>query len=367
MNATAKLARARTLTISCLGEELLRLYGNAPVLLSAPGGEAELTYGQLVITGNRLANLLISELDLVKGQRVVIETSEPGVLLPLMLGAIKAGALAVPLGAGTDGAARESIAETLRPHVVISSGAWPGSKGRKLPPEELLERLPESTDFFIPYTLKPVDTVAIWPPASAGGFLMSSNANLVERQRWLAVLLRLAFRGAPDVAVGLAPTSPGGLAAWVTMLAAGLRERPSAEAAPGGVLVAEPQRLEECPGAPGAAAVIAWGGLLSREAATAVTSAGAWLLECPGTPECPPPALLAVSRPGAEAGAEVMARTASPRRLQVRDGEVLLRGPAKTPGYWMDMERTAALLDSDSLPLGLRGRCTPVGIRLTRP
>ncbi len=383
MLSTLKLALDRTVTLANLAEKLRETYGERPALLpdlatsgTGKAGDEAVNYDQMIETGNRLANYLISRLDLKKGQRVLLNPEDQRALFLFMLGAVKAGALAVaaPLGAGSE--RLEAIAGSSRPHVIIAQEPLACETGTQVFPEDLAAGLEDADTFFIPYTLKRVDAVAISyldGPGCRG--VMSGNANLVGPQRFLAALMAGLLRGAPVGAV-IAPSlsQPEGLAAWTSCLMAGWAVQAiSEDVAVPEVLVASPQQYREMVEVglglrdfPRTRLFVSWGGFLDKECAGRFSGGQAALLECYGLAEAPPPLLVSLTRAGHLAGSEVRAWTLPPQRVISRDGCLVSRGPNLTPGYWMDMEGTAKLLERRELRLPLEGDAKPGHILLRR-
>jgi len=381
--STLKLALDRTVTLANLAERLREAYGNRPALLpdlathgAGEAAEETVSYTQMIEIGNRLANYLISGLDLKKGQRVLLNLEDQRALFLFMLGAVKAGALAVAVPPGASPERLEAIAGSSRPHVIISQEPLTCEKGTQVLPEELAVGLEKADSFFIPYTLKRVDAVAISyldGPACRG--VMSGNVNLVGPQRFLAALMAGLLRGAQAGAV-IAPSlsQPEGLAAWTTCLMAGWAVQAISEhVAVPEVLVASPQQFREMAEVglglrdfPRTRLFVSWGGFLDGECAARFSGGQATLLECYGLAEAPPPLLVSLTRAGRHAGPDVKAWALPPQRVISRDGHLVSRGPNLTPGYWMDMEGTAQLLENRELPLPLEGHRKAGFVTVTR-
>ncbi len=370
-----KLALDRTVTLANIAEKLKGAYGNRRALLpdlAAADEEATevVTYAQMIDIGNRLANYLIAGLDLKKGQRVLFNLEDQRALLLFLLGAVKAGALAVAAPPQAD---LQAIVENSRPHVIITQEPLDITYGTQVLPEQLAEGLADADSFFIPYTLKRVDAVAISYRDGQG--IMSGNANLVGPQRQLALVLALLMRRAPTGAVIAPPlSSPEGLAAWTSCLMAGWRVQAiSEDVAIPEVLVASPAQFSEMADAGlswrdfrRTRLYVSWGGFLDKSCANRFSGGEAALLECYGLPEAPPPLLFSFTRAGQRAGSQVLAWTLPPQRVASREGRLVSKGPNLTPGYWMDMERTKELLDDRVLELPLEGRATAGFVTLAR-
>ncbi len=380
MLSTLKLALDRTVTLANLAEKLRESYGDRPALLPdlATGegtDDQAVTYVQMVEVGNRLANYLISQLDLKKGQRVLLHLDDQRALFLFLLSAVKAGALAVAAPLDSDAGDLEAIVASSRPHVIITQEPLDIRTGTQVLPEQLAEGLEQADSFFIPYTLKRPDTVAISYPSGANDGVMSGNANLVGPQRPLALLMAWLMRGARASAVIAPPLSgPEGLAAWTSCLMAGWSVQAiSEDVAVPEVLVASPTQFREMAESGlswrdfrRTRLYVSWGGWLDKVCATRFGGGEAAILECFGLAEAPPPLLVSYTRAGQRAGSQVRAWTVPPQRIVVRDGRLISKGPNLTPGYWMDMEKTSALLERRELALPLVGRATAGLVTLTR-
>lgn len=375
MLSSLRLALDRTVTLANLAEKTLGAYGSRPALLpdlaASEGDTAEaVTYAQMIDIGNRLANYLIARLDLKKGQRVLCNLEDQRALFLFLLGSVKAGALAVSVPPHEDVGI---IAESSRPHVIITQEPMDVAMGTQVLPEQLAEGLAEADAFFIPYTLKRVDAVAISYREGRG--IMSSNANLAGPQRLLALVFAWLTRRAPATAVIAPPlSSPEGLAAWTSCLMAGWTVQAiSEDVAIPEVLVASPAQFLEMVEAGlswrdfrRTRLYVSWGGFLDKACANRFSGGEAALLECFGSAEAPPPLFISFTRAGQRAASQVRAWTLPPQRIVSRDGRLISKGPNLTPGYWMDMERTKELLDNRELVLPLEGRSTAGFVTLVR-
>ncbi len=381
MLSTLKLAFDRTITLANLAEKLREFYGDRPALLPdlASGGadpdDQSVTYTQMIELGNRLANYLISELDLKKGQRVLLNLDDQRALFLFTLGAVKAGALAVAVPLGSDAGALQAIAASSRPHVIITQEPVAVTAGTQILPEELAERLGHADSFFIPYTLKRPDTVAISYPDGTGDGVMSGNGNLVGPQRLLSLLMAWLLRGVSASAVIAPPlSSPEGLAAWTSCLLAGWSVQAiSEDVVVPEVLVASPTQFRAMAESGlswrdfrRTRLYVSWGGWLDKVSANRFSGGEAALLECFGLPEAPPPLLVSFTRTGQRAVSQVRAWAVPPQRVVGKDGRLISKGPNLTPGYWMDMERTSALLERRELALPLEGRANAGLVTLAR-
>ncbi len=392
----------RLLTMANLFENLCESYGDREALaFSGPaccrGFPSErFTLGDCLRFTNLAAEALIRELDLKKGERVLLCLSDPAEAFLVAMAVIKAGGIAVPVEAGiasgelrrrvegcgaalslADGsllAARPDLAEvvTKRGRLMACGprGRVPGGVASL---EEAMER---STGFFLPYTLKPGNVVGLFHHETPPGRLravMATNEMLLGPRR-VAALLPTFRPGAPFLAA-LSPCTLAGFAVAVTALASGMRlsfipgDNPRAalaalEGIRPAVFAAEPglysSMLEEAGsgGIPFARLWLCCGYGLSREE---VLELGQNVVEGKGRWRLPTPVLETWDAGGNAVmlalkisfGSRVWPRAdmglvVPPNRARLLDkgresGRVLaIKGPAATPGYWNDLEGTLA-------------------------
>ncbi len=390
MLPTLKLALDRTVTLANLAEKLRDAYADRPALLPDLRQDAEpppepdeaITYSQASRVGNRLANYLITRYDLKKGQRVLLRLEDQRACFLFLLGAVKAGGLAVIAAPTLAPEALREACENSRPHVTVTETPLGYPAGAQLLPEEMSAGLAEADTFFIPYTLKRVDAVAVsYSQGQPSRGVMSANANLTGPQRALAALLAFLLRDArargarARAAISVPLARPEGLAAWTTALLAGYATQAvqGSSAAGAEVFLASPERFQALAAAgrtwsdfPGLRLCVSWGGFLDAATARAFSGGPAPLLECYGLPEAPPPLLVSLTRAGHPAGSRISAWALPPQRVVSGDGRLVSRGPNLAPGIWMDMEATAELLQRRELVLPLTGRATAGHVSLSR-
>ncbi len=98
-----RFALRRSVTMSNLLEILADTYaGRSAFLFGEPLGysrfpQAGFTYGEAVLFTNLVAEALIRDFDLKKGERVLLMTPNPAEFLLLIIAVIKSGGIAVPL------------------------------------------------------------------------------------------------------------------------------------------------------------------------------------------------------------------------------------------------------------------------------
>lgn len=402
-----------------LFENLLEVYGDRGVLeLAEPLGyrlfpSRGLTCRDCLAFTNLAAEALIRELDLKKGERVVLCSGGPGDLL-LTAAAVKAGGIAVPVhprlppqemryrveGCGArlavvDGrilAERPGLLECM-PGVrgVMASGPAAESPGDH---PSLDQALQESSGFFIPYTLKPSNAVGLFYTRMADGSLravIASNQGLLGPQRAWSLLFPVRA-GDPGICA-LPLDSVSGFSAALLGLCMGLRLFLLPDAGPGGALAAiEESRPVAFLGTPALCAEM----MEAREPGYDLASVRLWLVAGEGLPSGardalrrlvsprpwpPRPPGLVVEAYGAGGNATMLALkptfsrlgwphdcpgpTLPPNRVRVADGrgrrakrgeegELVIRGPAVTHGYWNDLEATFRAKRDGWLHTGLR-------------
>lgn len=240
----------RRVTTANLFENLFEVYGEREALcMPEPMGyrlfpSAALTTGDCLRFTNLAAEAFIRELDLRKGQRVLLYTSGRGEDLLLALAAMKAGGIVVPLPPGMEASEVEEYAGICGAKLAISDPGRAGSKAdipRGLPGVErfilagprrdvpsgfrsLDAAMDRSSGFFIPYTLKPGSVVALFCDRAADGSplaVMASSRNLTAVQRRIACLLP-AGPGSTALCA-LSPSYPSGFSTLLAGLFAGLR------------------------------------------------------------------------------------------------------------------------------------------------
>jgi acyl-coenzyme A synthetase/AMP-(fatty) acid ligase len=403
-----RLAVRRLLTMANLFENLNAAYGDREVLsLAEPLGyrlfpSATLSGGDCLHFTNLAAEAFIRDLDLKKGERVLILTPYGGEFMLLAAALIKAGGVVVPVdhalpavdireratGCGATLAVVDGRVLEERPELM---GSMPGIERYvatgpySLAPQgiaSLDEALEASSGFFLPYTLKPSNVAGLFYTELGGGSLkavMTTNQGLLGPQ--LKVIPLLPSRPA-DLCVHVAGLDTvGGFSAAVLGLCMGLRMLFMAPSDPEHVLDAVeakrpvvfmaasrtyPALLQAGAGGRELSSVRLWfaaGGPLPRQvpegfrgfsrawpgrhersaafveaydaggratmlALKPALSSIAWPEGCPGL-------VLPPNRAGVFDGEGRVVKGG-------REGELAIRGPSVTPGYWNDVEGTLA-------------------------
>lgn len=404
-----RLAMRRLLTMSNLFENLCHVYGDREVLdLAEPLGyrlfpSARISCRECLRFTNLAAEALIRDLDLKKGERVLV--AGPGgcesILVAVSL--IKAGGIAVPLDAGlsaeemraraegcgaslavVDGrllAERPDLAESMSgvERIAVSGPLSHVPRGFL----SLDEAMSRSSGFFIPYTLKPSNVVALLHTEMEEGSL---RAVMITNQGLLGPQIR---------AFPLLPSRPGdlcihamglrsacGIGAAVLGLCMGLRMR----FLPAGRTEDILEALERFRPAAFMAGSATYPDMLAAVGAECDLSSLRLWLSCgqplPGSvrerfrafsaartqPSGIPAAFVEAYDAGGRATLLALKPAFGPftwpercpgfaippNRLEVaqepygaqgrgKEGELIIRGPAVTPGYWNDVEGTMAV------------------------
>lgn len=401
----ARLAMRRLLTMSNLFENLADIYGDREVLaLAEPLGyrlfpSPAMGCRDCLRFTTLAAEAFIRELDLKKGERVILCIPDPAELLLVSAALIKAGGIVVPvdhkLPAGeikgraqecgvtlavADGRLLARRADLAQVMAGVERIAASGPRSRA--PAGVLsldEAMDASSGFFLPYTLKPGNVVGLFHTRLGGA---SPKAVMVTNEGLLGAHIRAAT---------LLPTRPGkkcvhalgldsvaGMCAAVLGLSMGLRmliapgpdpqgildtveaEKPAAFMAASGAF---PSMIDAGASARDLSSVRFWfsageplpghiplefqrfsktgrsslnlpaafieaygaGGNATVLALKATLNPLAWPQGCPGTIVPPNRAGIAGDRSGCG-----------------DEGELIIRGPAVTPGYWNDVEGTLA-------------------------
>lgn len=415
----ARLAMHRLLTMANLFENFCEAYGDDGVLSAGgPLGyglfpSPALGYRDCLRFTNLAAEALIRELDLKKGERVILCLGDPVEAFLVAMAVIKAGGIAVPVEAGISSDELRRRVEGCGAALFLADGsllaACPdlaevmakrgrlmacGPRGR-VPGgiASLDEAMERSSGFFLPYTLKPGNVVGLFHHETPPGRLravMATNEMLLGPRR-VAALLPPFRPGAPFLAA-LSPCTLAGFSVAVTALASGMRlsfvpgDNPRAALAAleriwPAVFAAEPglysSMLEEAGsgGIPFARLWLCCGYGLSREE---VLELGRNALEGKGRRRFPTPVLETWDAGGNAVmlalkisfGPRVWPRAdmglvIPPNRARLLDrgresGRVLaIKGPAVTPGYWNDLEGTLAARRGGWLLAGVDSPASP--------
>jgi long-chain acyl-CoA synthetase len=203
----------RLVTVANLFESLEEAFGDGQaLLLPEPLGYSRftrdsLTYSECSLFTNLACEALIRELDMKKGERVLLLLPGNVELMLLAVAVIKAGGIAVPLDHRLPAAEIRDSAEGCGAELAIIDGGILGkrpelavsvpSEGRMIvagPCEEvpagflsLDEAMRNSSGFFIPYTLKPSSVVGLFHSQGRDGSplaVMATNRGLLGN-RWM--------------------------------------------------------------------------------------------------------------------------------------------------------------------------------------
>ena len=391
-----------------LFENLYGLYGDREILhLAAPAGyrlfpSASFTCGDCLHFTNLAAEAFIRDLDLKKGERVVLCMSEPAELLLVAVALVKSGGVVVPLdnnlpaadiaqyARGCGATLAVMGADVLAERADLANGI-PGvermmvSGPRERTPQgsaSLDKAMDSSSGFFLPYTLKPSNVIGLFHTLMRDGTLkavMATNEGLLGPQL-RAVPFFPTHPGDPCVCAA-SLRSMAGFTAAMLGLCMGWRLHLLPHAEPEKILAAmedvrpaaflgnpevftpllqadapgcsiPPVRLWFSAGGPLPRQVVdAFRGWSSPRSGSASPSAGfveafdaggnasmlalkpalavfPWPEDCPGS-AIPPNRMDIVDEEG------------KPQR-RGEAGELVIRGPAVTPGYWNDVEGTMA-------------------------
>jgi len=410
----------RLLTMANLFENLSGIYGGLEALaLDKPLGyralsSRSLTFRDCLHFTNLAAEAFIGDLDLKKGERVVLCIPEPADSLLVSAALMKAGGIVVPLDHGLPAGEIAHRVQGCGATLAVVDGkvlaeradladSMPGlermmvSGPRLQAPDGILsldKAMDLSSGFFLPYTLKPSNVVGLFYTGMQDGSLkavMATNEGLLGPQRWATLL----FPTRPgDLCVCAASLrSMAGFSAAVLGLCMGLRLHLLPHLEPESILeVMEAEKPAAFLGTPeifasllkaGASGrdlstvrfwfsaggdlppqVVEWFqafssprlGVLRRPAcfvetygaggnATALTFKPAspflaWPAGCPGL-VIPPNRLAVVDEAGRPLG-------------RGKEGELVIKGPAVTPGYWNDVEGTLAAKRDGWLYTGIK-------------
>ncbi len=423
-------AKSRNATMANLFENLARVYGGAEAMKVAspdackifPGGSV--THEDALRFTNLAAEALINEMDLLKGERVLVMTMDGGEGFLLASAVIKAGGIVVPVLSACDDEelaylvrscgvnvalvrtrlleGHPRLREALGGKVRLMEVGQAPQAGEDAP--TLYQALEGAGGFFLPYTLKPGNPVLLCGVGGCDGpmrAVMVTNRGLMSPARLLSPLL--PARVGDLCLVCSPPEKPSLFAAVVLALAAGMRlrflfshgteelqvlleeERPAA-------ILGDPRCLCELaqmyPPAGEHASPKLWlsAGLLGEEAEASlrplreqeVPGRRHWLVETFTAGEHATIAGLRISRGGRRSRVTFPCMALPPNRVRHlradgtragrgEEGELVVRGPAVTPGYWNDLETTFRNWREGWLHTGLRGKAGPCGIPGNEP
>jgi long-chain acyl-CoA synthetase len=394
------------LTMSNLFENLADVYGDREVLnLAEPLGyrlfpAAAMSYRDCLRFTNLAAEAFVRDLDLKKGDRVLLIIPDGSELLLLAVALIKAGGIAVPLDAGLPEEEMRRRAETCGASLAVVDGSVLAERsgltesmtgiGRvmasgprsRIPPGtiSLDEAMERSSAFFLPYTLKPSNVVGLFHSEMGDGCLkavMATNEGLVGPQ--LRAALLIPSRPGDLCLHAMRMGSAAGLCAALLGLCMGMHMRLTHEEEPERIM----EMLEEQRSAVFMATSETYLALLQAGASGSdLSSVRLWLSSGDPLPRFVPEGFLGfsgsrqgrLSMPaafvetyGAGGNATMIVfkpafpfaawpegypgLAVPPNRMKVVDGsgrrvkrggegELYIKGPAVTPGYWNDVEGT---------------------------
>jgi len=410
----------RLMTMSNLFENLHEIYGDREIIRLAgfPGyrifSSPELTCGDCLRFTNLGAEALIRDLDLKKGERVVLCVPDEAEMFLIAVALIKAGGIAVPVdcelpageierhvqGCGAALAVVDGRLIAGRPHlresmqgverIMISGPRSQVPDGMK----SLDEAMDLSSGFFLPYTLKPGNVVCLFRTVMRDGSpraVMVTNEGLLGPQRWAASLL--PTRPGDPCVHALSLLTSHGFTTSVLGLCMGLRVRflqdSSAERALEMLETEKPAAfmtscemyaslLQECSYGHDLSSLRLC--LIAGDDLPHVMSARPRRLAA-STSKSLRPSICLVELYNAGGNATVLALKPDlpfvawpegypglvipPNRMRIVDelgrrvkrdeeGELAIRGPAVTQGYWNDIEETLAAKRNGWLHTGIR-------------
>ena len=430
MFEATRLALRRTLTMANLFENLAEVFGDREAMLldEPPGGRllpsARINFPACVRFTNLAAEAFIRDLDLKKGERVILYGFEPSELFLVAVAAIKAGGIVVPMRPGLDDSEIGERARGCGAELAVVDGkaleqrpdlseCMPGVRrisasgpAGELPRDvhSLQEAMTHSSGFFIPYTLKPSNVVGLFHEVIEDGSLkavMMTSEGLLGPQRKAALLFP---HRCGDIAVcAFAPGSACGFFSSALALVMGLRLCLVSDSIPEPILEAcvkhEPTVFMGTSGAysgllqAGAAeddlhSVRLWfaaGADMPKKVADTFRGLGSLRLGALRFPALfvqsfdagGRATMLALkpSLPFAGLPEGVTGPALPPNRMRVVDdtghrvlrgeeGEMAIKGPAVTPGYWNDIEGTLAVKRDGWLHTGIRAQRNRFSITL---
>jgi acyl-coenzyme A synthetase/AMP-(fatty) acid ligase len=416
------LAMRRLLTMANIFENLADLYGDGEAIFTHdPMGYRHLpsrilTYRDCLHFTNLAAEAFIRDMDLKKGERVILYGLEPAEMLLVAIAIIKSGGIAVPLDAGlaTHEIERRARlchaglavldARSLReqpdlprcfpsPHRIAVSGPREKVAGGALSLDAAMDG---SSGFFLPYTLKRGNVVGLFHAEMVDGSLkavMATNHGLLGPQRVLAAMFPCRPGGLGVCSLTL--ESMAGFSAAVLALMAGSRLHllPGGETRRALEAIEDekacffmgdsrlyPAISEELKAEYDLSSIHLW-----FAAGGYPPEGGARCLRGPGYKRTGSPALFMESY-GACGNASMLALkphlpftawppegypgfTVPPNRMRVADaggrrvgpgeeGELLIKGPAVTIGYWNDLEGSLRAKRGGWLHTGIRAKKT---------
>ncbi|OFW58760.1 MAG: hypothetical protein A2W01_01320 [Candidatus Solincola sediminis] len=342
----------------------------------------EISYRDAITFTNLVAEALIRDLDLKKGERVLLVNPNPEDFFLLSLAIIKAGGILVPIDSRLGGEEIRRRARLCMVNLALIDGdaldrepglvdLLPDSKRllvsgmRPIPAcRPLYEAVAEGSGFFIPYTLKTTSVVGLFfrEREPGGKPIMATAQMFVSGSRFLAPLLPFSEG---SVVMSAAPlTSVSGFSAAFLALSAGAvlqfaDHRDSRdflakiESRRPVMVIAPPETYADM--------------LAAETARRDLSSVSVWVSTGPTPSETAGifrhfgglrmgpielPALFLDTVSGDETSGMIAIRTwpgggrrigIPPNRIRIDAGErqeMLIRGPGVTPGYWNDLQES---------------------------
>jgi acyl-CoA synthetase (AMP-forming)/AMP-acid ligase II len=416
-----KFTLRRLMTMANLFESLAEVYGDREAfILPRPLDYGRFPGDMLTLEDCRLftsqaAEALINQLDMKKGDRVLLYTSQRSEYLLLAAAVIKAGGIILPMDPGL------SPEEILR----FAQGCWtelaifdsttveegldmakslPGLKGWTVagPRDEVPEGCPSldaamdsSSEFFLPYTLKPSNVVGVfrtreWQEEQMA--VMVTNQALLAAPRLAALILPMCPSDRSVYALPL--TSLCGFSAAVMGLCAGMTILlPGTD--PDDILrTLQDSRAAVCMGVPSTFAMMLRSGAVGYD----LSSVRLWFsasrgmepgdvdtlrglgclrlgtlrlpavfVEAYSAIESTTMLTLKPSFPGLNLGEGCLGFPLPPNRIKTvgedrarvsvgEVGELAVKGPGATPGFWNNLDRTFRIYHKDWMHTGVAVR-----------
>lgn len=241
------------MTMANIYESLLRIRGDCvyayldkPLKYGHLKEKRMLTFSDSIEYQNRLANVLIGDMEMKRGDRVVIQKEENIDTVLIISAIIKAGGIAVPIGSNEKAEHVESIIDSCKARFIIFDDENFESCKRKLKRKPFVERclllwgnedckneestverlMQKASPRFHPYTIKQESVVALFYKENFSdkpqGAMMTSKGLLAFRSQ--ANRLYLHKKGCLGICA-LFPSDLFGFSAFLMILTAGLTVR----------------------------------------------------------------------------------------------------------------------------------------------
>ena len=401
-----------------LFESLAEVYGNREAFIFPrpleygrfPGDR--LTLEECRLFTNQAAEALINQLDMKKGDRVLLYTSQRSEYLLLAAAVIKAGGIILPMDPGLAPEEIQDFAQgcwtelAILDPTTVEEGvemveSLPGQRGWTVagPRHEVPEGCPSldaamesSSDFFLPYTLKPSNVVGVfrtrdWQDKQMA--VMVTNQALLAAPRLASLVLPIYPSDRSVCALPL--TSICGFGAAVMGLCAGMTVLlPGTE--PGDILrTLQDSRAAVCMGVPSTFTMMLQSGAAEYDLSSvrlwfsasrgmdpddidALRGLGclrlgtlrlpAVFVEAYNAIESTTMLTLKPALPGLDLEEACLGLPLPPNRIKAAGedgarvsrgarGELAVKGPGTTPGFWNDLDRTFKLYSKDWMLTGV--------------